>query len=552
MPHYRMFVAAALALTTLSPVPQQQPTAPSARITGHVFTINTKVPIPGASVTVRRADTNAPPGTNVQSANTDELGAFALDGLEQGVYIINANAGGYFPDDATPNRPQGFGRMLTLSSAQQLANVDFVLGKAGILHGMVVDDKGEPFPQVRVLITQPMQAAGARRLMPIGTGAATDDRGRFQLSGLAPGEYYLVAMGSPFGVDDGRMLVPLKDSSRPGFSPTYFPSTNSPAMAQSIAILPGSEIDDIRITLWTSPTFDVRGRVVDEADVPAPEGVVQLLQTQDDDVRVVIPANAMLANDGSFVFPKVPTGSYVLQARSKSGFGALPIQVLDDRQTVYQVTTLAPRTIKGRFVFEGAAPASAEGFWLSVRPTDFVHGPVGGNRAPDPIVKDDWTFELPGVQYMGVIRGAGPQGWLVRRVSIGARDVTDVPIDYREHDYDHVEVVFSHRWASVEVQVVDAKDQPVPGATVLIFAEDRQKLAYPSRYVSVGFCDQRGLFRASGLPADRYLVAAVPAGKVTPGEADPAFLESIRARAIAASLLEAQKTSVRVSVLSAR
>jgi hypothetical protein len=187
-----------------------------------------------------------------------------------------------------------------------------------------------------------------------------------------------------------------------------------------------------------------------------------------------------------------------------------------------------------------------------VQPTDFVHGPIGGNRQPDPVVKDDWTFELPGVQYTGVLRGGG-QGWFVRRVTIGGRDVTDIPIDYHERDYANVEVFLSNRWASVEVQVVDAKDVPVPGATVLIFAEDRQKLTYPSRYVTIGYCDQRGVFRAAALPAERYLVAAVPAGKATAGgDADLAFLESLRARATSASLQEAQKATVKVSLLNVK
>jgi hypothetical protein len=99
---------------------------------------------------------------------------------------------------------------------------------------------------------------------------------------------------------------------------------------------------------------------------------VQLLQLQDGDVRVIIPANAPIAKDGSFVFAKVPTGTYVIQARTQTGFGALPIQVTDDRPVEHRVTALAARTIKGKFVFEGPAPASPAGFRLNVQPTDFV------------------------------------------------------------------------------------------------------------------------------------------------------------------------------------
>jgi len=553
----RSLAITALALTTVGATPQQQPTpapAPAARISGRVLTIDSSVPIPGATVTARRADTSGQlnPARPQDSATgkTDDQGAFALEGLEPGIYVINATAAGYFPADATPTRREGFGRILTLASMQQMANVDFRLGKAGVMIGTVVDDKGEPIPRVRVSIMQPMMAAGTRRLMPMGTGSPTDDRGRFQFGDLAPGDYFLVAMGTPFGVDNGTMLKPIEGKSRSGFSPTYYPSNTAPALAQPIAILPGSNIDDIRIALWTAPVFDVRGVVVDEANATVDAATIQLLQLQDQDVRVIIPANAMVGKDGSFVFANVPVGTYVLQARTATGFGSLSIQVNDDRPIQHRVIAMAPRTIKGQFVFEGPAPAATTGFRLNVQPTDFVKGPVGGNRAPSVVVKDDWTFELPGLQHIGVIRGAGPQGWFVKRVTVAGRDVTDIPVDYRERDIDRVEVVFSNRWASIEVQVVDAKDVPVLGATVLIFAEDRQKLTYPSRFVTMGAGDQRGVFRASAMPAERYLVAAVPAGRVMAGnDADLAFLESIRARATAVSLQELQKTAIKVNVI---
>src|SRR6187402_2628309 len=114
----RIFFAI-LALAAFGTTPQQ--TMPAARISGRVLAMNTNVPIAGATVTIRRADANAQTSTNVTgrdwslAAKSDELGAFALDGLDPGTYFIIATAGGYFPADATPNRPQGFGRMLTLA-----------------------------------------------------------------------------------------------------------------------------------------------------------------------------------------------------------------------------------------------------------------------------------------------------------------------------------------------------------------------------------------------------------------------------------------------------
>jgi hypothetical protein len=262
-----------------------------------------------------------------------------------------------------------------------------------------------------------------------------------------------------------------------------------------------------------------------------------MLQTQGGDVRAIIPANVMASANGSFVIRNVPQGSYVIQARTQRGFGTATILVNDRDLTGVAITATPPRTARGRIDFEGGAPPAKEQVTLQVAPTDFVSGPVGGNALPRPRVNDDWTFELPGLQSIGVVVGAAPPTWRIRRVTVGGEDITDKPYDFRARDVSDLEVVFSDQWASVEATVVNAADQPAPDCTVILFSQDATKWAYPSRYIATGRTNQQGVYKASGLPGGAYLAAAVPANALT-GEVDASLLESLRASATRVTLAE--------------
>jgi hypothetical protein len=163
-------------------------------------------------------------------------------------------------------------------------------------------------------------------------------------------------------------------------------------------------------------------------------------------------------------------------------------------------------------------------------------------------IDDDWTFDLPGVQSVGVISAFAPPNWAVRRVRISGEDVTDKAYDFRVRDLTDVEIVLSDQWASVQVTVTDAKGDPAPDCTVILFSQDATRWTFPSRFIQTGRTNQQGVYRGGALPGGAYFAVAVPPGAIAQ-EVDAALLESLRAGATRLTLTEGSEASVPLTIV---
>ena len=424
----------------------------TATVSGTVSRVDNDKPVPNALVQLQKLPAsrdNAP-----LLSRTDASGEFRFEKLPAGGYSLIVTADRYYPADATLNRPNGQGKRLDLVDAQQLDRVSLTLVPSSAIEGRTLDEFGDPAPGVSLMLTQLMQAAGRSRLMPMSSRVTyvTDDRGMFRIAGLAPGDYYLLALSGPFGTVGGSMLAQATDT-RAGFAPTYFPGTANAVDAKPVHVAIGKDATGLTMALVPSRLFTVSGKVTD-AGGGSPMGSLQMLQTQGGDVRAIIPANTTISASGAFTYRNVPQGSYVLQARSNRGFGMTLLTVGDRDVTDVAITIQPPRTARGLVTFEGGTPPPKEAVQVYVRPVDFVSGPVGGNAPPRVKINDDWTFELPGLQSIGVVFGQAPPNWQIRRVRVAGEDITDKAYDFRARDVTDLEIVLSDQWASVQATVV--------------------------------------------------------------------------------------------------
>src|SRR5206468_668697 len=116
---------------------------------------------------------------------------------------------------------------LQLGDNQVADKVDFSLPRGGIITGRILDEFGEPQPEVQIAAMRRTYGAGGRRqLTPAGRFATTNDLGEYRIYGLAPGQYFLSATL--------RSFSPFNTSSddRSGYAPTYYPGTANMAEAQ--------------------------------------------------------------------------------------------------------------------------------------------------------------------------------------------------------------------------------------------------------------------------------------------------------------------------------
>ena len=139
--------------------------------------------------------------------------------------------------------------------------------------------------------------------------------------------------------------------------------------------------------------------------------------------------------------------------------------------------------------------------------------------------------------------------WTLKAVEINrnGRNLADDPIEVPHgQTLSGVRVVLTNRPTHVRGGLLDEKQQPAEG-TVVIFPEDTSRWREDSRTVRSARPDQKGEFSIKGLPAGKYLIAAVD--YVQDGQwYDPDFLAELRPRAERLTLAEAESKRIDLTV----
>ena len=144
---------------------------------------------------------------------------------------------------------------------------------------------------------------------------------------------------------------------------------------------------------------------------------------------------------------------------------------------------------------------------------------------------------------------ASRQGWIMKRATLNGEDVTDTPVDLREHDVNGLEVTLTLRTTTVTGAVVGPDEKAVQDYSVVMFADDDTKWSAWSRYVVLARPAQQDRFTTKGLPAGPYIAVAM--ASVANGEwQDPEFLQKLRGRAEAVrfTLVDGESKTLRLTM----
>src|SRR5262249_4519575 len=273
---------------------------------------------------------------------------------------------------------------------------------------------------------------------------------------------------------------------------------------------------------------------------------------------VNISIGARLRDDGTFEFPNVPPGQYIIRAdRGRSPwwvegeFGPLPVVVDGTDVTDLVVQTSAGSSISGRMTFntrDSSKRPSPRAFELRPLAVDFDVAPQSVATAN---IHDDWTFEMSGLngpRRLQVTRV--PPGWALQEITVRGIDVTDRPLPFgrREQSLTGVEVRLTDRVSALKGAIVDADGHAAANATVIVFASDRSRWYPMSRFMGKALADADGAFALSGLPFGSYYAVALARLTVTGDDwQDPAFLETLLARATSVDISESDARTVRLT-----
>jgi hypothetical protein len=165
---------------------------PGGVIEGIVRDERSREPVPGALVHARRDAPAMMLGERaIHVATTSADGRFRVAGLRPGGFELHARAEGRASTSPT---------IVGLGVAEQVSDVEILVGASPVIRGIVVDESGSPAPNVEV---NAFAGGGGGD-----NSAVSDAHGAFVLEGLPPGNYVLIGRGEQF-VPGGATRVEL-------------------------------------------------------------------------------------------------------------------------------------------------------------------------------------------------------------------------------------------------------------------------------------------------------------------------------------------------------
>jgi hypothetical protein len=470
-----------------------------------------------------------------RSVSTNSQGVFEITELPAGRYTLTASRGGYLRLQYGQRHPGESGRPIQLADGQKVTNADFALPRASTIVGRITDEIGDPLAGASIFPVQWKFFRGQRRLVPVGGGGAfnrTDDTGGYRITGLEPGEYFVMATTRDSWTDEQNPKEKI------GFLPTYSGGTANPSSAHRIKVGLGQEVLMPDFAMVPGRVGTISGTAMSSSGRPlAGESVSMMQEFAGPGMMSSFGApGTKIGPDGTFTIRNVSPGEYKISVavpaqgdRAAEGAATTVIFSGDDLGGVMLVTT-AGGTISGRIVSDtGEALPVEQKMRVSARPVDPTRT-YSRYDAENGRVGEDLTFELKGV--IGASRvsiSPIPQGWALRSIQFEGRDLVDSPIDLEGRKIDGVTIVLSKTLPHLRGALTDGRGQPAEG-TVLLFPADPERWAEESRLIRPARPDDAGTFEfADVLPGD-YLVAAL--AYVRTGDwADPAYLEALREKA---------------------
>ena len=144
---------------------------------------------------IRRAQVRiSGPDVAPKAALTDAEGRFEFRDLPAGRFTLQATKSGFVNVQYGQTRPFESGKPIELADKQSLDNADISMPRGSVIAGRIVDEFGDPLPDVSVTAMRQTWQNGRRRLRPSpGRIAQTNDLGQFRIYGLPPGDYYVSA-----------------------------------------------------------------------------------------------------------------------------------------------------------------------------------------------------------------------------------------------------------------------------------------------------------------------------------------------------------------------
>jgi protocatechuate 3,4-dioxygenase beta subunit len=498
------------------------------------------------------------------TASTDANGRFHIENVAPGRYRLFLERTGFVGTNERGLKSDT--NIFCVQPGQAVDDLLFRMVPTAVITGRITDEDSDPISGVTVFAQRKKPGKTAREGAASGT---TNDLGEYRLSGLFPGQYWIVAMPRPDFRDYNQPPKKSQNASQDasqdasqGEAPpetryltTYYPGAYDPMQGSAVTLKAGDEMP-ANFTLVPARTYRVRGTVtgVTAGQKPA----VELFSKAGDSYQV----NANdVGPDGRFEVRGVGPGSYVVGAslgnESQSLTAKQEITVVAADVEGVKLSPQPSFTISGHLRIEGSSgdlthySANLRQAQLPDDPGFFMSREAFGTNAPaDRFGNFQWKDVNPG-NYIVQVYGGDEQGFFLKSATLGGRDVRT---GFAASGPATLDLVISTKGGRIDGSVIEREkdvdsDHPVPNATVVAVPEEKYR-QIPARFLT-GETDQQGHFTIRGVPPGSYTLYA---WQDLEDEIyrDPDFLKSQEANGTAHKVEEgsSQKIELKLSPVS--
>jgi len=428
----------------------------------------------------------------------------------------------------------------------------------GSISGRITDVTGKPIVGLEVRSLRRVVLNGIQQLASSGELATTDADGKYRLANRPAGDYFVVALPhvtertAPSGIGTVRKAPPPEqgpDGRMLGYALTFFPGAVAEREAATVTV-EATERADIDFQLARRSVFNLTGRVQGIQSPMVPTMVVVTPARPIEQLAGINVRRAVTGVDGTFDISELADGEYVLSLRGASGWAEATVTIAGRAPDPLTLTLRPERIVSGRVEFVGKTPppvleqprAAPPSFSVELRPAAIA---PGTSFASVP-VRPDATFSARG-------SGSGPLSLRARTAApwvqvaglVDGIDTLDIP--YAGDGSTNAVIVLADRPSSVLVSVRSEIDRPETDATAILFSEDARYWISRSRRVQVAQLTPGGTATFTDVPPGKYFVLA--GRDFGPNRVvSPAFIESIKARALPLEILAGESRAVNIKV----
>jgi hypothetical protein len=475
------------------------------------------------------------------AAVTNDQGSFEIEKIAPGSYRLSAECIGFL--DA-----ENAGMELRLSAADSLTAIEIKLVPQAVLSGRVLDEDGDPWPHVYLVLYHSVWSKGHRHVEPADFNGSpeVDDRGEFRFAGLASGRYYVLALPDEMWEQQHHPDVNGEPAIRQ--QSTWFPSAPDVESAAPITVAAGQRFIgvEIRLRRGVDSKLRITGKMTGLQDIPAPGGDLRwtergIYARRVSTVTLGNGSSGKIQPDGSFEISGVSSGTY--DVRVRQGFPAIvlgqaKVQV-DDRDVENVAVELhPPQTLHVTVrVDDGATKPPRDVVYL-----EYVEPFI------EPFVEDKGDGSLEGQNlglglYQVFVKDSARKQVYLKTLRYGNAESNDGTFTLSSYGVP-LELTLSTHGAKLSGTVTGKAEMPK-----VILIPDTMDTARREFLTRAAVFDQNGVFTIGAIAPGSYKLYAFES---VPDDIwlDPEFLKEVESSGVPFEAAEGDAKTIQVTLLS--